>query len=272
MCTRRASAWTYTLVGLIALNPCQASASELRDLCPTRPGLGTPPCIVDAGHLLVEVGLGDWTVTSDPDTRTDTLLIGNLLVRYGLSNVDELQLGWTPFGHVRQRDKATGSIARTEGVGDISLAFKHSLRNPGGHGLSVAVQPFVTLPVGGSAIGSHDWSTGLLIPISFDVTDHLQLQATPEVAASVDGDGHGRHATFGGVAGVGYAISKETGVTVELSAFEDQDPGGHTTKLLAGVSATFQPKDNLQFDVGAAFGLNRDSPDAELSAGVSGRF
>ena len=272
MRTSRTSSWEFTLVGLIALSPCQASASELRDLCPTRPGLGTAPCIVDDGHLLVEVGLVDWTVTSDPQARTDTLLIGNLLVRYGVSNVDELQLGWTPFGRVRQRDKATGSIANTEGVGDISLAFKHSLRNPDGHGWSVAIQPFVTLPVGGSAIGNHDWSTGLLIPTSLDLTDHLQLQATPEISASVDGDGHGRHATFGGVAGVGYAVSKTMGVTVELSAFEDQDPAGHTTKLLSGVSATFQPKDNLQLDVGAAFGLNRDSPDAELSAGVSARF
>lgn len=268
----RASAWACILLGFSLSVPAKAAASELRNLCPTRPGLGTPPCIVDTGHLLVEVGLGDWTVTSNPDARTDTVLIGNVLVRYGISNVDELQLGWTPFGHVRQREKATGSIAKGEGVGDIFVAFKHSLRNPGGDGLSVAIQPFITLPVGGSAIGSHDWSTGLLVPISFNITDHFQLQATPEFAASVDSDGHGRHATFGNVAGVGIATSKKTGVTFELSAFQDQDPSGHTTKLLAGASGTFQPKDNLQFDVGAAFGLNRDTPNVELSFGVSGRF
>ncbi len=268
----RASAWACILVGLTSFNPGAAAASDLRDLCPTRPGLGTAPCIVDAGHVLVEVGLGDWTIESDSETRTDTVLIGDLLVRYGLSNVDELQLGWTPFGHVRQRDKSTGSVVRAGGVGDVTVAYKHSLRHPDGNGLSVAIQPFVTLPVGGSAIGNHDWSTGLLVPISFDVTDHLQLQATPEVDAAVDGDGHGRHASFGGVAGLAIAISKQTGVSVEISAFQDQDPAGQATKLLAGVSATFQPNENLQLDVGGAFGLNRASPDAELSVGVSGRF
>lgn len=248
----------WVLAGIALLDPGKINASELRDLCPTRPGLGTAPCIVDAGHLLLEIGLGDWTVESGPDTRTDTVLIGDLLVRYGFSEVDELQLGWTAFGHVRQRDKATGSVARDEGVGDVTLAYKHSLRHPGGDGLSVAIQPFVTLPAGGSAIGNHDWSTGLLVPISFDLTDRLQIQATPEVDASTDGDGHGRHATFGGVAGLGIAISEKIGVTFELSAFKDKDPAGNTTQLLAGVSAAWQPKDTLQLDAGAAFGLNHD--------------
>src|SRR5262249_7615693 len=43
-----------------------AAADGLRDLCTDRPGLGTPPCIVDRGHLIVETGIADWTHTSDP--------------------------------------------------------------------------------------------------------------------------------------------------------------------------------------------------------------
>jgi len=222
--------------------------------------------------MLVEVGLADWTVEDTPEARTDTILAGDLLIRYGLSDVDEVQLGWTAFGHVRERGKATGAVSKTQGTGDITLAYKRSLRHPDGNELSIAIQPFVTLPVGGSAIGGGGWSAGLLLPISFDVSDHVQLQATPEIGASVDEDGHGRHAVFGGVAGLGLAISDTTGVTFELSAFREHDPAGHFTELLAGVSGTWQPDENWQLDVGAILGLNQDSPDVELALGVSRRF
>lgn len=252
--------------------PPSARAAELRQLCPTRPGLGTAPCIVDQGHMLVEVGLADWTVEDTPDARTDTILAGEMLIRYGLTDVDEVQFGWTAFGHVREREKATGGVIKVQGSGDISLAYKRSLRHPDGNELSIAIQPFVTLPVGGSAIGDGDWSAGLLLPISFDVSDHVQLQVTPEIDASVDEDGHGRHAAFGGVAGLGLAINETIGVTLELSALREQDPAGRSTELLAGVSGTWQPGANWQFDVGAVLGLNHDSPDAELALGVSRRF
>ncbi len=266
------SASAFFLFGLTTLCPCPASGAEIRDLCPTRPGLGTAPCIVDTGHMLIEVGLGDWTVDSNRDTRTDTLLIGDMLFRYGLSDLDELQFGWTPFGHVRERDKSTDRVMRAEGVGDVTVGYKHSVSHPDGTALSVAIQPFVTLPVGGSAIGNHDWSAGLLIPVSFDVSDRVQLQATPEIDASGNGEGHGRHAAYGMVAGVGFAISGNTGITLELSAFRDRDPAGHTTELLAGVSATWQPSKKIQLDIGSALGLNNESSDAEVAVGISRRL
>lgn len=268
------SAFAFVIFGsiLTALVRCPAHAGEIRDLCPTRPGLGTAPCIVDSGHLLIEVGLGDWTIDSDRDTRTDTLLVGDLLIRYGLSNLEELQFGWTPFGRVRERDKSTGRVARAEGVGDVTVAYKRSLSNPDGNAFSVAIQSFVTLPIGGSPIGSHDWSGGLLIPMSFEVSDRVQLQATPEVDASVDGDGHGRHAAYGIVAGLGFGLSENTGITLEFSSFRDRDPAGHTIELLAGLSATWQPSKNVQLDIGGALGLNDDSPDVNLAVGISSRF
>ena len=49
-----------------------AHADQLRDLCPDRPGLGTPACTVDKGRVLLEVGLADWTRDDSGGTRTDT--------------------------------------------------------------------------------------------------------------------------------------------------------------------------------------------------------
>lgn len=249
-----------------------AGATDLRELCPTRPGLGTAPCIVDQGHLLVEIGFGDWTVDNSSDARSDTILFGDALLRLGLSSLDEIQFGWTPYGHVRERDKPSGAVRRRNGIGDMALAYKRSLAGPDGKGLSLAIQPFVTLPVGSSAISDGTWSAGLVLPVSFDVSEHLQLQATPEIDAHADEDGHGRHGSFGSVFGVGLATSDNTGLTFELSAFRENEPSQHFTELLGGVSGTWQPDQKWQLDAGAVFGLNRDSPDLELTAGVSRRF
>lgn len=257
---------------IVALAATGASAQPLRELCPTRPGLGTAPCIVDNGHAIVELGLIDWTVESSSDSRADTVLAGDLLVRYGLTDLIEIQIGWTAFGHARERDKVSGSIAAKSGIGDLTFALKHSLRNPGGNGFSIALQPFVTLPLGGTAIGSGDWGAGLLVPISYDLNDDFQLQLTPEIGASVDSDRRGRHFSGGAVIGLGFSLSDHVGATLEVSGFRDRDPADATTELLAGLSLAWQPTASMQLDVGTAFGLNRNSPDAQLAVGFSGRF
>ena len=43
------------VAALLAATPALAD-DQLRELCSERPGLNTPPCIVDKGHLQVEVG------------------------------------------------------------------------------------------------------------------------------------------------------------------------------------------------------------------------
>src|SRR5438552_3918002 len=93
------------LLAAAALLPAAgaARAEGLRDFCPDRPGLGTPPCTMDKGHVAVELGLGDWTLTRQGGDREDDIATGDLLVRYGLTSSLEMQVGWTAYTHVRTR-------------------------------------------------------------------------------------------------------------------------------------------------------------------------
>ena len=75
---------------------------QLRELCGDRPGLGSSTCIVDAGHVQVETGLS-WTRTDDLGLREDVFLVGDTLLRLGLDERTEVQLGFTAFGHARVR-------------------------------------------------------------------------------------------------------------------------------------------------------------------------
>lgn len=262
-----------TMMGLLCCPAmAHAGAAPSRDLCPDRPGLGTPPCTVEPGHLVAELGLGDWTRESDAQGRTDTVEAGDLLLRYGLTDSLEAQLGWTAYGHVRQRDRVGGAISRTDGVGDVQVALRQNLRNPDGSGLSVAVMPYATLPVGGTAIGAGDWGVGLLAPVSFEMHHGVALELTPEVDAAVDEDGDGRHLAYGGVIGLDLALNEAVSATVETSLMRDDDPEGHSTQALGGLSLAWQPSDAMQIDIGVNVGLNADSPDSEVYLGIVRRF
>ncbi|MDB5702611.1 MAG: hypothetical protein JWL66_2810 [Sphingomonadales bacterium] len=257
-----------TVVALAA-TAAWADTPELRDFCADRPGLGTPACTIDPGHVMVELGVADWTLDKQPDARTDTVIAGDLLVRYGLDATTEVQLGWTAYGHVRVRDNATGMVSRTGRTGDVLLSFRKSLSGPNG---KVAIQPFVTVPVGRSPVGAGDWGAGVILPFGFDLGQGIQLAFTPEIDAAVDQDGSGRHLSYSNVIGLSEPLTKTLNLTEELSAARDNDPSGHSTTLLASASLAYQPGKNSQFDVGTVAGLNRNSPDVEVYFGIARRF
>lgn len=247
------------------------AAEEPRDLCPDRPGLGTPACTVEPGTMMLEVGLADWTLDRAADSRTDAWTFGDTLLRAGLTPSLEVQVGWTMLGHVRERDRATGNVSSHTRTGDVTLALRHNLNNPDGSAFSVALMPYATMPLGGAGVGAGDWGAGLIVPASFDL-GALSLGLTPSVNAAVDADGNGRHLAFGSVAGVGFDLSDDISMTAEVSLTRDRDPDGHSTEALAGLTAGWQPDADSQWDVGANVGLNRDSPDVELYFGFARRF
>ena len=249
-----------------------ASAEELRDFCGDRPGLNTPPCTVDPGHVQVEVGLVDWTLDRQPDARTDTILGGDFDVRVGLTDSLEARVGWTPYGHVRTRDRATGDVQRQSSIGDVTVGLKQNLIQPDGDGFSVALLPYATLPVGRQPVGAGDWGGGLLVPISYEVTKGVKLELTPEIDAAVDQDSDGRHTQYGSAIGISDDLTENLTVTGELQALHDRDPSGHETQELAGLSLAWTPQKQTQLDVGSNVGLNHASPDVELYVGVSRKF
>lgn len=241
-----------------------------RKLCTDRPGLGTPACTLDAGHVQFELGLADWTLNRQGGVSDDEVDGGELLVRLGVANHAEVQIGWTAFGWTRER--VGGAISHASGTGDLSIAFRRNLLRPDGAGTTLAIMPYATLPTGGQAIGAGDWSAGVKIPFGFDLSDSVSLEFAPNLEAAVDEDRHGRHLAFGSVAGVAVDLSPVWNMTAELGATRDDDPSGHHTETLAGLSFGWTPGRNFQLDAGTIVGLNHASADVELYAGIVRRF
>ena len=257
------------LLGIAALWGSPAAAQE-RDYCPERPGIDTPACTMAKGRVSVETAFADWTRDDQAGSRQDSVLIGDTLVRLGVSDTVEVRVGWTPFGHDRTRD-ATG-VESLNRVGDVSLGLKANLRDPDGSGLSIAVLPFVTLPVGRTPVGRGDWGGGILVPVTYELSDTVSIDLTPEVDAAVDEDGHGRHVAYSSAAGLAFKLNTVLTLTGEVQALRDDDPDGATTQAVAALSLAWSANDDLQFDIFGAAGLNHDAPDARLYAGIARRF
>lgn len=258
---------------LLALLVIAVIASPLhaqrRDFCASRPGLGTPACTVEPGRVVVELGVADWTLENSADERTDTFIGGDFAFRIGLDDQTETLIAWTAFGHVRVFDKTTRAATRSTGVGDVTLGLRRSLSGPDG---PVAMQPYVTVPVGGVTIGAGDWSAGIIVPVEFDLGRDIQLAFSPQIEATANESRSGRHLSYGSVIGLSFPLGKSVSAALEVQATRDEEPAGATTQALASASLAWLIDDDTQLDAGGVVGLNRDSPDVQLYFGISRRF
>jgi len=100
------------LAAILLIVAAPAFAEE-RDYCPARPGLGTPACTISPGRVSVEMGLADWSVDQDSSQRTDTVLIGDTLVRIGLTDTIEAQTLSFPLEVVSMAPALEGQRQRT---------------------------------------------------------------------------------------------------------------------------------------------------------------
>lgn len=254
---------------MVSASPAQA---QLRSFCPDRPGINTPPCTIDPGRLSLEVSGVDWTHDRTADSIDDTVLIGDVALRYGIADSAELRLAWTPYGHVRSRDRATGAVNTASGVGDVTIGIKRNLIDPSGGGFSIAVLPSVTLPTGGDALGAGDWSASLLLPVNVPLSDSVAFIATPEIDAATDGDGHGRHLAFGTSFGLGIAASDSIALAFEGSILRDDDPDAASTQTLVAASLGWAINDQTQLDISTEIGVGGGTPDRRIYLGIARRF
>lgn len=261
------------LLSLSFAAPAAAEEASLRDFCADRPGKGTPTCILDQGHWQVELGLFDGARQTTPDTRVDSLAYGDAFLRYGLNGNTELQFGLTSWTREKTTDRTTGDSDVADGVSDLTVGLRHSLANPDGSGLSVAVVGFVTAPTGSRAVRDDGFEGGVVLPVSMPLDADWSLSLSPEIDIAADSDGEGRHPVYTMVAGVGRGFG-QWNLGAEFWVSHDADPLDAATQSTFDLTAVWTPPmlADSQIDLGLNFGLNDDSPDLEFGVGLARRF
>jgi hypothetical protein len=245
----------------------RAEESGLRDFCAERPGSATPPCIVNTGHLMLEVDGLDATrarIDGGGWLQTTSALAPHL--RVGLTDRIEAGINIQPFVQQRAGDRVTG-------VGDATANLKISLRNPGGDGLSLAVLPYVSIPAAQKHLGAGGFQGGLIIPVSAALPAGFTLGIAPE-ADVLRSEGGGKHQAYLNVVSLAHAVVPGLNGAVEIVSSVGEGPDRHIRQTMAGANLAWMVpgKTDLQLDVGANAGLNRQAPALRVYFGVSKRF
>jgi hypothetical protein len=252
------------IVGLLG---ARAAAEPI---CAARPGKSTPACTVPAGHWQLETGLFDWARDEEDGERDTSLVIGETTVKYGLTERSDIEVDVAPWQ--RSTSRAGGVHHRASGFGDVTIGFKQQLTAPGAD-LQAAVLPVVKIPTARHSLGNGKWEAGLLLPIGYSIpASPISIGLTPEVDWIADGDGHGHHAAMAQVVSLGWQVTDKVNLSGDLWGQWDWDPSGTGKQASADGSIAYLVTNDLQFDAGANFGLNRQTPDVEVYAGVSKRF
>ena len=247
----------------VALGLALASAAQDQaPLCTDRPAKGNSVCTVPVGAWQLESTAVGWSRLESAGSETETLMIGSSLVKYGLGDRSDLQLGITPYARALSEGSAVA------GFGDITVRFKHRFTGAAAP-VQVAMIPFVKLPTAKRGIGNREVEGGLAIPISFALAGPVTATLGPELDVLADSVGGGRHLAIVNLLNLSRQVASRLTLVGELWTSLNLDPAGTVTQASADAALAYSVTSNAQLDFGANLGLTRETADVEVYVGIS---
>lgn len=246
-------------------------AEELSSICTDRPTKSNATCVVDAGHFQYETDFLNATRFDLNGSRTDTVLLTNPTLKYGIAKDVDVEVNVAPWVILNSRDN-TGAKSTLRGVGDAYLRVKWNFLNSADSKLSVALLPYVKVPTAKRGIGNDAVEGGALLPISYKLTEEITLTTVPEFDALKDSAGSGRHLNTAQLINIGYSLPNNVTVYAELWGNWNFDPVTTVRQYSADVAVAWGLSKSLQLDAGVNLGLNRNTPSAQAYFGVSQKF
>ena len=143
-----------------------------------RPGAGIRTGITPVGQLAWEQGLPtvSYQEQNIEGVKDKTLTLnGDMLLRTGLANGLELQLGWQ--GPVWQQHKRAGFKTETDGLGDVSIGLKKAIDLKDDR-LSMAVLAEAIIATGNDEFTAHDDIYSLTSAVAYEFSDLIGTSIT----------------------------------------------------------------------------------------------
>ena len=245
-----------------------ALAAEQAPICTDRPTKANAICTVPAGTFQLESSVAGWTRITGGGAETDVFQLGSSVLKLGLSDRSDLQIGFTPY--LRAQTKAAGGTSSVSGFGEVIVRYKHRLTGETSK-VQVAVIPFFKLPTARRGIGNGKVEGGLAVPVSMAV-GAATLTFGPEADLLADADGNGHHVALINLVNLAAPVAPRLTLVGELWTMTNFEPADTVTLASADAALAYAVSPAVQLDLGANLGLNKHTADAELYAGVSLRF
>jgi len=256
------------LAALLLLAALPARAEDLGPICPDRPGKGTSPCTLAAGHAQLELGLLDDSFQHRSSVTTDTDNVGSLLAKWGVNDRLDVEAGMALVQFQRVHD--TSGTVTASGIGDLFLHAKYNPLAADGP-FALVLDPFLKLPTAGGGLGNGAVEGGMVLPMSYDLGNNWSLAMTPEADVLLNASGGGRHVSLVDVVGLGRSFGPLS-LGVEIWSGQNLDPAGTISQYSFDLDAAWLANNDTQLDCGLNLGLNRATPDLEFYFGISRRF
>ena len=257
--------------GYSLFNPTPDSA--LRDFAADRPAKSYGPTTIDAGRVQLEVEAYNFTHQKVDGIRTQTHVGPNPTARIGLTNNIELQVNYTPFVRQNVRDTIAGTSSSASGPSDFFARAKINLWGNEGGKSAFALIPYIKAGTAPESLGGNRATEGGIIAASsYDLGNSISLTFNSEwdrLKNSADSNFHNQFVSTVGLSG---PIAKDLTLTVELWSQTNYDPVQTVRQYSFDTALAWVVKPNLQLDVGANFGLNKETPALQVYTGITRRF
>ncbi len=232
-------AWLGGLVAALAAAPAHA---QNRSFCAEKPGMGSPACTLGGGQAMVEVTVAGLDHTNTRQFRLDVDTFADTLLRFGLDDRTEVQLGLTGYIRAVRSDRRSGVSETASGIGDSYVAVRRSLS------AATAIEAYILLPTGQSAVSAGTWGAGVVLPISLPSPAAFQLALTPEFNAVPGADGRSRHFVYGAVLGASTELASGWAGALEVSAIQNDEPFNRYFGSKLAATLTWRATERLQFN------------------------
>ena len=226
-------------------------ADQLREMSTDRPDATESPFTVDAGRFQVELSFVDVSrdALRDGGRLGRAAEVAPTLLKLGVLDNMDLQLGIVPFAQTQLTDEGTGDTSTRGGFGDATFRVKVNLWGNDGGTTALAVMPFVKIPTAERGLGNGRVEGGLIVPFAVRLPHDLSLGFMPEFDV-VEVDGSGRYSIdWVHTATLGFPIAGELGGFVEFAGAANLSrEESYRRSFNAGL--TYAQTPNVQFDGG----------------------
>jgi hypothetical protein len=239
-------------------------------ICTDRPTKASNACTVDPGVFQVEADLFNGAFQHANGVTTDTYLVTNPTLKYGLTKTLDIEANIAPYEVVRTHD-STGTHTES-GIGDLYLRLKDEIYSSADGNTQIGLYPYLKAPTARHGVGNGAVEGGVVVPVNLKLNDKVTLTFAPEADAFKDAVGSGRHFNTAQVINVGYSLPNDYTVYGEVWGDWNFDPTGTVRQYSLDFAVAKLVNKSFQLDGGVNFGLNRATPGVQVYVGVSKKY
>lgn len=248
--------------------------NELRPIFADRPDKTETPHTVDAGHFQAEVSLFafvyDWH--NDTNTHLSGYSIMPMLLKMGVTNWMDVEVGLEPYVHNNTFDLSSGSSDLHNGFGDVTPRLKINFVGNDFGKFALGMIPFIKIPTNQDHVANDFYEGGIVIPLSYELDDEWTLGGQAQFNHLHREVGSGHVFGFSGTVDLMRKFTDHFGAFVEFYSDVTNEAGQSWVGTIdAGLTYELIP-DYLLIDAAVDIGVTQDADDLNALFGFTFRY